>query len=616
MSAPKSLHILVAEDNEINQLMAQGTLEQLGHQVTIAEDGRVAVELAKSGNFDLVLMDLVMPNMDGFQAAQAILSGAPPHPPVIAVTATLTSQDEARCRESGMTRWLLKPIDPDEFERLIQPQTPRSPASEALRSRVRGRQNAGKFLELFRQGYPQRLRELRHSVAERDGATARRAAHTLKGNFLNFASELGAQLAHQLEEHIERASWTLAASLLPSLEAACREVESALSELLEEPTGETDRDARHDSGRGFTVLVADVDPANRAICVSALQTEGYRVVEASDGEQVLELLAREPVDVVMMSVVMAHLGGFETCRRIKGAPATRMLPVLLVTALGEREARLEGIEAGADDFISKPIDPKEVTLRVRNAARGKELYDQLQSSFEELQRLEHLRDGLTHMIVHDLRTPLTAIKGYASLLTSVAGIGMNEQQKSFAQKIVNQSNRLVEMVSSILDVSRLESDQMPITLESHDLSQLLLKQAETFSGQSESNLALELTASIHLPLDQELMGRVVMNLLSNAFKYTPAGETVTLRCEQDETHALIQVIDRGPGVPEDYRVKIFEKFAQVDSESHRRPYSSGLGLTFCHLVVEKHQGTIGVREAPGGGSDFWIKLPLVSSASA
>ena len=98
--------------------------------------------------------------------------------------------------------------------------------------------------------------------------------------------------------------------------------------------------------------------------------------------------------------------------------------------------------------------------------------------------------------------------------------------------------------------------------------------------------------------------------MSNAFKYTPKGETVTLRLTTDSSVAKVEVLDKGPGVPEESREKIFEKFTQVEGETHKRPYSSGLGLTFCQLVIQKHGGEIAVDEAPGGGSRFWFTLPL------
>lgn len=611
--------------------MAQGTLSHLGHDVAIANHGLEALEISKERGFDLILMDLNMPEMDGFEASRAILDLCQerqlPAPPIVALTATLTDPEKEKCRAHGMTSWLTKPIDIDEFQEFVLElrgahQEDKAPwASTGIQSndlldRIKNPQALTKIVELFCQSYPDRLRELQSSLNPEGSVVARRAAHTLKGNFLNFASPAGAQVAQEIEAAISQTEWGLAQDLLPRLTEQCEIVAQELRGLIdsrpdEHPESAVTKVLRID----FSVLVADVDPANRAICSSALQAQGYEVVEASDGEQVLQILSERDIDVVLMGVFMQRLGGFETCRRIKAQENTKMVPVLLVTALDERAARIKGMDAGADDFINKPIDPTEVSLRVRNAARGKGLYDQLQTSFEDLKRLEELRDGLTHMLVHDLRTPLTAIKGYASLLVAGFGAGLTPQQKNFAEKIVTQSNRLVEMVSAILDVSRLESDQMPLETQKTDLSLLLLEQSEPFSGLPDCEIHLDIADGVTLKCDPDLIKRVVANLLSNAFKYTPKGEGVTLRLEVGDEFAEVQILDKGPGVPEESRDKIFEKFTQVEGEAHKRPYSSGLGLTFCQLVVQKHGGEIGVGEADGGGAKFWFTLPLQMASS-
>lgn len=627
------LQILLVEDNVVNQLMAQGTLAVLGHHVTIAADGQEAVATSRAQRFDLILMDLMLPVMDGFQASATILRecqqrGETP-PPIVALTAVLDETEKARCAKHGMSRWLTKPIDLDEFQKLLDslstavvspepvpaPPDPTpwaAPAinSAALLERVKDPEVLARIVDLFSQTYPLRLQEARESLSPEHNVVARRAAHTLKGNFLNFGADAAAQMAHDLMDAIEQERWSEAEAMLPLMATRCAQVEAALRTLAGVAAPQVGS-ADELPGTGFKVVVADGDPANRALCSAVLHEGGYEILEAADGEGVLRLLEMNEVDVVVMGVVMSGLDGYETCRCIKASPTTGMLPVLLLTALDDRGARLQGMDAGADDFLSKPVDPGEVSLRVRNAARGKALYDQLQRSFVDLQELQELRDGLTHMLVHDLRTPLTAIKGYAGLLSTSFGSGLTDQQRTFAEKIVTQSNRLVEMVSAILDVSRLESNQLPLNLSNGDLCLLLLTQAEPFSGMPSHTLALELPDTLFVTCDQELVGRVVMNLLTNAVKYTPSNGTVTLKLTGDDTLVTVAILDQGPGVPLDSREKIFEKFGTVQSETHRRPYSSGLGLTFCQLVVQKHGGEIGVDDGRDGlGSRFWFTLPV------
>lgn len=643
MSTQPAMRILLVEDNPVNQLMAQGTLAFLGHEVTVAADGQQAVDSAGAGEFDLILMDLMLPVMDGYEATQAILAnyrakGQKPTP-IVALTAHLDEAEMARCREHGLSKWLSKPISPEEFQGLLdalaqesateqEPGLPEdsrgnfdagsaagSPAlidAAELWRRVKDPKALSKIVDLFCHTYPQRLVEAERSLSQAGALEAKRALHTLRGNFLNFGASTAAQLAHDLTVAVEEYRWEQVRHGLPDLAASCAAVEKALrTTLATHPQPAEQADTTGAPGEGFQVVVADGDPASLALCATYLRAGGYGVLEAPNGEEVLRLLAESEVDVVVMGVMMPGLDGFETCRRIKANPSTCMIPVLLLTALDERSSRLEGMEAGADDFLIKPLDPAEAALRVRNAARGKALYDRLETSFEELKQLEQLRDGLTHMLVHDLRGPLTIIKGYATIFSSDLSTGLTAQQKAFAEKMLVQSNRLVEMVSAILDVNRLESDQLALNLSEVDLAQLLRAETEAMMGLPEYHLELDLQEAVVCSCDRDLISRVVGNLMANAFKYAPKGSAVTLALSSEQGFATVAVVDKGPGVPVGSREKIFEKFGQVEGETHRRPYSSGLGLTFCQLVVQKHGGQIGVDDGPGGvGSRFWFTLPL------
>ena len=146
------------------------------------------------------------------------------------------------------------------------------------------------------------------------------------------------------------------------------------------------------------ILVADDEGINRELLRDLLEQEGHHVTEAEDGQRALEAVADSRPDVVLLDVVMPQLDGFEVCRRIKADPESSSTPVLLVTVLSERKERLAGIEAGANDFLSKPIDSREVVLRVRNSVYTKHLFDQVERNYRRLRDLEALCDSLTSMI--------------------------------------------------------------------------------------------------------------------------------------------------------------------------------------------------------------------------
>jgi two-component system sensor histidine kinase/response regulator len=480
-------------------------------------------------------------------------------------------------------------------------------AAELLQ-RVRGLGALAQIVELYQQSYPDKLRELEAALSQSCGTTARRAVHSLKGNFLNFGAAAGAQMAQSLAHAVEQGRWEQLRNGLPALRECCARVEADLRALLlaSEQSQQADRSAL---GDGYRVLVADADPANRALCSTILRGDGFTVEEYGDGLEVLEALARSSVDVVVMGVVMPGLDGFQTCRRLKEQESTGMLPVLLLTALDEGDARLRGIDAGADDFLRKPVDPAELSLRARNAARGKHWYDQLQASFGQLQQLERLRDGLIHTLVHDMRTPLAAIKGYADLLAGGFGAPLTPRQKAVADKLVTQSQRLIGMVGSMLTLSRLESEQLPLELSQLDLRDLLASQAEQFAGLPDHQLELELPeAALPCAGDRELLERVLTNLLDNAFRFGPSGVPVRLSLRFASGSARVEVWDGGPGMPARWLEQLSENLSPF-GPGRRRP-SSGLGLAFCQLVMTKHGGELGAFNPDGGGATVWFSLPL------
>lgn len=163
------------------------------------------------------------------------------------------------------------------------------------------------------------------------------------------------------------------------------------------------------------ILIADDDPSTRNLIRRTLSMEqaDYIFVEATNGAAALELALQEKPDILLLDVMMPEMTGLELCGILKSREDTRPIPVILVTALKESEDRIKGIEAGGDDFLAKPFDVLELRLRVKSLLRIKLLHDELQQKYEELQtanaelhRLGQLKDDLTNMIIHDMRTPL------------------------------------------------------------------------------------------------------------------------------------------------------------------------------------------------------------------
>ena len=264
---------------------------------------------------------------------------------------------------------------------------------------------------------------------------------------------------------------------------------------------------------------------------------------------------------------------------------------------------------------SVPRDEHGLPLRVNGVhidiSDMKGLQVSLQLRFEELQRLQGLRDGLVHMIVHDLRSPLTSVMGYLDLLRTVSEASA-EKRASFIDKAYSGAAQMAEMISSLLDINRLEAGEMPVDRQSVDLCEVAAEALRSLGGLTIGRNVTETAPEgpVVSSCDPALIRRVVVNLLGNALKFTPESGAITITAARRDGRPRVEVADTGPGIPTDFLGRVFDKFSQAGEGRARKRYSTGLGLAFCKLAVEAHGGTIGVDSAVGVGSRFWFELPV------
>jgi len=370
--------------------------------------------------------------------------------------------------------------------------------------------------------------------------------------------------------------------------------------------------------RNPVILVVDDEERNLRLMESVLVPKNYTIVIARDGAEALAKARSEAPDAILLDVMMPVMDGFEACRSLKADASTAAIPVLLVTALEARADRLKGIEAGATDFISKPIDMEYLLLKVRNALYAKGLFNSVQKSYEQQRQLEEVRDKLTHMIVHDLRTPLLGINGNLELLKMHAGEYLNSDQMRYVDNAAYAAWSMVELVNSILAVNRFEQGNIEINLNQDNLKDIAFESIELL-GSLKSKCAITVSCSpepVSALCDRDLIRRVMLNLLSNAVKFTTSGDNIKIAIVAEPAGIRVKVSDTGPGVPEQYHKKIFEKFGQVAMSKERMMYSTGLGLAFCKMAVEAHGGDIGIESEEGKGSTFWFFLPANANYEA
>jgi len=359
------------------------------------------------------------------------------------------------------------------------------------------------------------------------------------------------------------------------------------------------------------ILVVEDDETSRTLVADWLSAYGHIVTAVADGAEALAAVELEKPDVILLDVMMPGMDGFAVCEQLKTNPATAAIPVLFLTALDEREDRLRGIRAGANDFLTKPLDLPDVLLRVRNAVRLTHLHNEVVEKFHLICHEQYMRESLLHMIVHDLRTPLAGLDGFLQLLQMSAGAKLDERPAHYLRQALNATNKLANQIDLLLDIHRLEQGKMPVNVAPIEVGQLVRNAIEPLRplfGARRFNLIVPDYLLIAAG-DPGLLSRVLVNILGNAIAFTsPSEGEIQVRVVTLDNQVRIEVTDNGPGIPATVQEAIFEKFFQVGEQVRTR--SSGLGLAFCKLAMDAQHGRIGVTSEPGTGSRFWFEVPV------
>jgi len=364
----------------------------------------------------------------------------------------------------------------------------------------------------------------------------------------------------------------------------------------------------------------------------ALRGEGYDVVTAQSGPEALTLLPVQPVDCVLLDVIMPGMDGLQVCKQIKATAAWRDIPIIMLTGLQEKSSMIAGINVGADDYIVKVDDFEIVKARVRAQLRRKQFEDENRSVREQLHIKEleatHARAAqetarreslfksrfLANMS-HELRTPLNAVIGFSELLLDEVFGPLNEKQRLYVAHIQSGGRHLLTLINDILDLSRIEAGRLVLQRAPSSVQTLVRSVEDVANALAvRQQVTCEFIVPPGLPdvhVDGVRVKQVLFNLLSNAIKFTPSGGRVTLRAESDGRWVRLHVEDTGVGIRAEDLPRLFREFEQIEPTSGVKPEGTGLGLALTRKLVEAHGGRVEVRSTPGQGSTFTVELPVV-----
>jgi len=359
-----------------------------------------------------------------------------------------------------------------------------------------------------------------------------------------------------------------------------------------------------------SVLVVDDTIDNLRLLSDLLGQQGYDVRAVTNGRQALQAVAHDPPDLILLDITMPEMDGFEVCRRLREVEGSRDVPVIFLTAVTDTADKVRAFDTGGVDYVTKPFHIEEVIARVRTHVALRRARAELAGSYRRLSDTERLRDDLVHMIVHDMRSPLTVLQISLNLLNRRAAGLSDDTSRDCLQQAVASVRVLDRMTNELLDVSRLEEGKMPITPAVWDLARMAHDVCTTL-GTIDLDRAIDVDSAdtVQVTCDGGLIRRVLENLVSNGIRHTPAGSRIGISIASRNQHVRVAVHDEGPGVPPEHRSRIFEKFATVEARQERTDHSTGLGLAFCKLAVEAQGGAIGMEPRVPAGSTFWFELP-------
>jgi signal transduction histidine kinase len=372
------------------------------------------------------------------------------------------------------------------------------------------------------------------------------------------------------------------------------------------------------------ILIVDDEERNIKLLKAMLMADDYQCFSAVGGNEALEAVNNIKPDLILLDIMMPGINGYEVCFRLKENEKTKMIPIIMVTSLNEKEDRIRSTNSGADDFISKPVDRFELLTRIKSLLRIKSYHDDLVESYlkiaeknVKLQDLEKIKESLTHMIIHDLNSPLSTIMAALELI-KMDMKNCSEDSLQIIEQCFNSCSEMSLMIRSIIDIHKMEEGKLSLDkklIRMDDLVNEVLVQFKKIADLEQISLSFSKNGRIPpIQVDGNLIKRVMANLLNNSLRHTPTGGKieVTVDVIPEKGNVCVNVKDNGDGLTPECHKKIFEKFEQITLKKEGANLgTSGLGLNFCKLAIETHGGKIWVEsKGEGMGCTFSFILPV------
>lgn len=365
-----------------------------------------------------------------------------------------------------------------------------------------------------------------------------------------------------------------------------------------------------------TILLIDDDEEDRLLLQKLLvRVVGarYKLIYETSYDAGLLRALEGGHDICLLDYRLGERNGIELLKEARKQGYTR--PIVLLTGADESEIDIQALQAGADDYISKNHLQGELLHRIIRYAierkkaeqeRERLLHEQIASK-----ELERKKNEFISMVVHELKTPLTSLKGFTQLLARQLATGSDPRISQLVSRIDAQSNKLTALIDDLLDVTRIEGGTFQFEENFFSFDELVDEITQDIQLTNASHTLLrEGRAGKIVWGDRKRIGQVITNFLTNAIKYAPEAENITVRTEANEQEIIFSVQDSGPGIPREKQEQIFAPFYRIEDAAQRNAPGLGLGLFISAEIIRGQRGNIWVESDEGKGATFFFTLPL------
>ena len=360
------------------------------------------------------------------------------------------------------------------------------------------------------------------------------------------------------------------------------------------------------------LLVLDADADIHALLQQSFQHD-YHLVFVDTAAQVKNALQQQSIDLILIDVTVPEINGLEVLRQLRAAPCRSMLPVILISAVQDSSAAVQGLQLGANDYVTKPLDVEGLRARITTQMALKQGDNEREQTIAQLKFTQEMQENFTRIISHDLKGPVTNIRMAQFMLRDI--LHDNEEARSILDNMDATLNGMVEMIRVFLEA--MDSQQLDARLEPleiHDLIVEIIEQYRLSADRKQIRLTMH-DCDRRVIADQHLMRQVLSNLISNAIKFSPPGAQTSVWTEGRDGMVRICIADEGPGIPPEERGKLFNMFGKASTRPTAGETSTGLGLWIVRELTQLQGGQVGVDQTAEGGALFWIELPSAAPSA-